>query len=91
MFLENQIIEYLDDDQLKVGFVRKQEHDRLQVVDPRGRQTSIPGDRVVVIHQKTGENQFPAMARELSERVRVRQEEMDVELLWESVGGKQRA
>jgi len=90
MFLENQIIEYLDDDQLKVGFVRKQEHDRLQVVDPRGRQTSIPGDRVVVIHQKTGENQFPAMARELSERVRVRQEEMDVELLWESVGGKQR-
>ena len=56
MFLEGQIIEFLDDDQLKVGYVRKQERDRLQVVDPRGRHLSIAGDRVVVIHQKTSED-----------------------------------
>jgi len=90
MFLEGQIIEFLDNDQLKVGYVRKQEHDRLQVVDPRGRHISIGGDRVVVVHQKTSEDGFPGFARELSEKVHHRQTEMDVELLWESLGGDQR-
>jgi len=90
MFLEGQIIEFLDDDQLKVGYVRKQERDRLQVVDPRGRHLSIAGDRVVVIHQKTSEDGFPGFARELSEKIQNRQVEMDVELLWDSLGGDQR-
>jgi exoribonuclease-2 len=90
MFLEGQIIEFLDDDQLKVGYVRKQERDRLQVVDPRGRHISIPGDRVVVVHQKTSEDGFPGFARELSEKIQSRQVEMDVELLWDSLGGDQR-
>jgi exoribonuclease-2 len=90
MFLEGQIIEFLDDDQLKVGYVRKQERDRLQVVDPRGRHISIAGDRVVVVHQKTSEDGFPGFARELSEKIQIRQVEMDVELLWDSLGGNQR-
>ena len=90
MFLEGQIIEFLDDDQLKVGYVRKQERDRLQVVDPRGRHISIAGDRVVVVHQKTSEDGFPGFARELSEKIQNRQVEMDVELLWDSLGGDQR-
>ena len=90
MFLEGQIIEFLDDDQLKVGYVRKQEHDRLQVVDPRGRHISIAGDRVVVVHQKTSEDVFPGFARALSEKIQNRQGEMDVELLWDSLGGDQR-
>ena len=90
MFLEGQIIEFLDDDQLKVGYVRKQERDRLQVVDPRGRHISIAGDRVVVVHQKTSEEGFPGFARELSEKIQNRQVEMDVELLWDSLGGNQR-
>jgi hypothetical protein len=37
MFLEGQIIEFLDADQLRPGYVRKQERERLQVIDPRGR------------------------------------------------------
>lgn len=90
MFLEGQIIEFLDNDELKVGYVRKQEHDRLQVIDPRGRHISIGGDRVVVVHQKTSEDGFPGMAREISERIQSRQIEMDVELLWESLGGDTR-
>jgi len=90
MFLEGQIIEFLDDDQLKVGYVRKQERDRLQVVDPRGRHISIAGDRVVVVHQKTSEDGFPGFARELSEKIQNRLLEMDVELLWDSLGGDQR-
>jgi exoribonuclease II len=90
MFLEGQIIEFLDDDQLKVGYVRKQERDRLQVVDPRGRHISVAGDRVVVVHQKTSEDDFPGYSRELSEKIQSRQVEIDVELIWESLGGNQR-
>lgn len=90
MFLEGQIIEFLDNDQLKVGYVRKQEHDRLQVVDPRGRHISIAGDRVVVVHQKTSEEGFPGIARDLSEKIYNRQSDMDVQLLWESLGGDTR-
>src|SRR6188768_1016652 len=90
MFLEGQIIEFLDDDQLKVGYVRKQERDRLQVIDPRGRHISIAGDRVVVVHQKSSEDGFPGFARELSEKIQSRQVEIDVELLWDSLGGNQR-
>ena len=41
-------IEYLDSDNLRVGYVRKQEHDRLHLVDPRGRNVSVNGDRVVI-------------------------------------------
>jgi len=90
MFIEGQIIEFLDDDHLKVGYVRKQERDRLQVVDPRGRHISIAGDRVVVVHQKTSEDGFPGFARELADRIQIRQVDMDVELLWDSLGGSQR-
>ena len=73
MFLEGQIIEFLDSDQLRVGYVRKQERDRLHLVDPRGRNLSIAGDRVVVVHERSSEDEFPARSREISgRRVRVR-------------------
>jgi len=90
MFLEGHIIEFLDDDRLKVGFVRRQEHDRLQVVDPRGRHISVSADRVVVVHSRSSEDSFHGYARELSEKVQLRQTEMDVELLWESLNGNLR-
>src|SRR5262245_39624717 len=90
MFLEGQIIEFLDTDQLRVGYVRKQERDRLHVIDPRGRNLSVNSDRVVVIHQRSSENDFPALARELAERIAQLQLEVDVELLWQSVGNHER-
>jgi exoribonuclease II len=90
MFLEGQIIEFLDVDQLKPGYVRKQERDRLQVIDPRGRHLSMNGDRVVVVHAPSGESEFPGMVRGIMERVQSRQSEVDVELLWQSLGGVQR-
>jgi hypothetical protein len=83
MFLEGQIIEYLDKP-AEGQFVRKQEHDRLQVVDPQTVRR-INGDRVVVVHQKTSEDGFREL-RDLSEKIHNRQIEMDVELLWESLG-----
>ena len=86
MFLEGQIIEFLDADQLKPGYVRKQERDRLQVVDPRGRNLSMSGDRVAIVHGTSSEADFPAQARAILERVEGRRAEVDIELLWEAVG-----
>jgi exoribonuclease II len=90
MSLEGRIIEFLDADELRVAFVRKQERDRLHLVDPRGRNLTVNGDRVVVIHRPVSEGEFPAAARQISEKIAARQSEVDVELLWQSLGGKQR-
>ena len=90
MFLEGQIIEFLDADQLRPGYVRKQERDRLQVIDPRGRQISVNGDRVAIVHCPAKENDFPSVAKNILDRVRTRREEIDVELLWESLGRSSR-
>src|SRR5687768_16207971 len=90
MFLEGQIIEFLDADQLRPGYVRKQERDRLQVIDPRGRNLSMNGDRVVIVHGQASEHEFPTVARGILEKVQERKAEVDVQLLWESLGGTQR-
>src|SRR5437867_254084 len=90
MFLEGQIIEFLDLDQLRFGYVRKQDPDRLQVIDPRGRNLSVGRDRVVVVHERSSERGFPARAREISDKIVARQSEVDVELLWQSLSGSQR-
>src|SRR5262245_47939158 len=88
--LEGRIIEFLDSEQLRVAYVRKQDHDRLHVIDPRGRNLSVSGDRVVVVHGAVPEGEFPAIARQISDKVSARQSEVDVELLWQSLGGSLR-
>jgi exoribonuclease-2 len=90
MFLEGQIIEFLDADELKPGYVRKQERDRLHVIDPRGRNLSMNGDRVAIVHRQSTEADFPAMARGILERVQARRTEVDVHFLWECLGGSPR-
>src|SRR6185436_11094417 len=90
MSIEGRIIEFLDADTLRVGYVRKQERDRLHLIDPRGRNLSVSGDRVVIVHRPASEGDFPGIAREISEKVAARQSEVDVELLWQSLGGNHR-
>src|SRR5436190_21805054 len=90
MSLEGRIIEFLDAEQLRVAYVRKQERDRQHVVDPRGRNLSVSGDRVIIVHRPAAEGDFPAIARQISEKVAARQSEVDVELLWQSLGGSHR-
>jgi exoribonuclease-2 len=90
MSLEGRIIEFIDDDQLRVAYVRKQERDKIHLIDPRGRNVSVSGDRIVIVHRPSAEPDFPAAARQISEKVALRQSEVDVELLWQSLGGKQR-
>ena len=65
MFLEGHIVEFLDEEQLRLAYVRKQEHDRLHLVDPRGRNLSVSSDRVVIVHRAASEGEFPGMAREI--------------------------
>lgn len=88
--LQGRIIEFLDAEQLRVAYVRRQDHDRLHLIDPRGRNLSVSGDRVVIVHRTASEGEFPAIARQISETISVRQSEVDVELLWQSLGGAQR-
>lgn len=90
MFLEGQIIEFLDADQLRPGYVRKQERDRLQVIDPRGRHLSVSGDRVAIVHCPAPEHEFPRVAKTILDRVQARQSEVDIPLLWESLGNSGR-
>ena len=80
MSLEGRIIEFLDAEELRLAYVRKQEHDRLQVIDPRGRNLTVHGDRVVIVHRPSTEGEFPALARQISEKVSARQSEVDVEI-----------
>src|SRR5215475_4053186 len=85
MSLEGRIIEFLDADNPKLGYVRKQEHDKLHVIDTRGRNLSVNGDRVIAIHGGGSESEFPANAKAISEKVARRRSEVDVELLWQSL------
>jgi exoribonuclease-2 len=89
MSLEGRIIEFLDADNLRIGYVRKQEHEKLHLVDTRGRNLSVSGDRVVVVHRPANESDFPAMAKHISENVLRRRSEVDVELLWHSLEKKE--
>jgi exoribonuclease-2 len=90
MSLEGRIIEFLDAEQLRVGYVRRQDHDRLHLIDPRGRNINVSGDRVVVVHRPAPESEFPAVARQIADQILARQSEVDVELLWQTLGGSQR-
>jgi exoribonuclease-2 len=90
LWLEGRIIEFLDAEQLRVAYVRKQDHDRLHLIDPRGRNLSVSVDRVVVVHRPASEGEFPAIARQISDKISARQSEVDVELLWQTLGGTQR-
>jgi exoribonuclease-2 len=90
MFLEGHIIEFLDTDQLKPGYVRKQERTRLQVIDPRGRNLSMGEERVAVAHRSAAEADFPTLAREIAARVEQLRAALDAELIWQSVSGTSR-
>lgn len=90
MSLEGRIVEFLDAEQLRVGYVRKQERDRLHVIDTRGRNVSIHDDRVVIVYRSASEDEFPAVARQIAEKVAAHQSQIDVDLLWQSVNGTHR-
>jgi exoribonuclease-2 len=90
MFLQGHIVEFLDSDQVRLGYVRKQERDRLRIVDPKGRNLTISEEHVFVTHRQIPESDFPSAALQIGELVSQRRGELDVELLWQSLGGASR-
>lgn len=85
MELDGHIVEFVDSGALRVGYVRKREHRRVQIVDQRGRESSVHPSKVIVVHQSASEDQFPQAASGILAAVEERAGEIDLELLWDSV------
>jgi exoribonuclease-2 len=85
MELDGQIVEFVDSGALRLGYVRKREHRKVQIVDQRGRQTTVPTSRVIVVHGSSTEDKFRSIANDILKSVEQCAEEIDPELLWESV------
>lgn len=89
--LDGKAIEYLEGDQLKLALVEHEAKSKLQVTDERGRNESVPPSRVVVVHRERPlPGSFANFARELRARIEQAKDEIDVELLWQSVEQKER-
>ena len=88
MELESRIVEWVDPNGFRLAYVRKQERDRLRVVDPLGRDFSVLPARIVIVHQAVEESDFAGLARRILERVEALRSEVDVELLWQSLGSQ---
>lgn len=85
MELDGYIVEFVDSGALRIGYVRKREQRKLRIIDQRGRQSSVPASRVVVIHGVAHEADFRETANEINKRVEQSSAEIDAELLWQSV------
>ena len=90
MELDGQIVEFLESGALRLGYVRRREQKRIQVIDPRGRESSVPVSRVVVVHAAVPEEEFRGTAVSIRERIDALCADIDVELLWESVQSESR-
>ena len=85
MELDGHIVEFLESGALRLGYVRRREQRKIQVIDPRGRESSVPVSRVVVVHAAVSEAEFRGTAESIQERIETLCTDIDVELLWESV------
>jgi len=85
------VIEFLSSGALKFGHVTKDGRTRLSVTDQNGRHHSVSPNNVAVVHQEIDETRsFPEIAGQLNEQILRFQDEIDTELLWESVSSEQR-
>ena len=85
MELDGHIVEFLESGALRLGYVRKREQRKMQVIDQRSRQSSVPMSRVVIVHPAVPEDEFKRTAESIRRRIDAICSEIDVELLWESV------
>ena len=85
MELDGHIIEFLESGALRLGYVRRREQRKIHVIDQRGRESSVPVSRVVVVHAAVPEAEFKETAASIQERIDSLCRDVDVELLWESV------
>ncbi len=85
MELDGHIIEFLESGALRLGYVRRREQRKIHVIDQRGRESSVPVSRIVVVHAAVPEAEFKETAASIQERIDSLCRDVDVELLWESV------
>ncbi len=85
MELEGHIVEYLESGALRLGYVRRREQRKIHIIDQRGRESSVPVSRVVVVHAAVAEEDFGQRAESIQERIDQVSTDIDIELLWESV------
>ena len=87
--MELEIVEFLDDEQVKLGLVLKQAASRVQVTDQNGKQHSLNKKQLVLTHtRKVTAFEFTEFSRLYLDSVTGLAEEIDTELLWESLSEK---
>lgn len=79
-------IEYLDKNEVRIGFVAKQSGQKLQVVTEHGRQEKCAEKQVIhAIGELPHADRFPAFAAEFRAAVEAEVAAVDLELIWEFV------
>jgi len=89
---EGRIVEFLDEEQPRLGLVLKAGRERIRLLDERGREESVPATRIYLVHAlgPTEPHEFPHHVRVLRAQIEARRQEVDLELLWESVREQER-
>ncbi len=83
---EGKLVEFLDNGALKLGVVIRHAGDKLQVADERGKHDRVSLNHLVVVHaEKTTPSDLPNLVDRFKSRVDSLRDQIDAELLWESV------
>ncbi len=92
MPFEHHVIEYFQDNDLKLGWVAREQKSKLLVVDRTGRNDRVTPANVLLSHGPVagGRAAFAAFAQRVEDRVLALAAEIDTELLWESLSGRDR-
>ncbi len=86
--LVGRVVEFIDSGRLKIGQVVRQTKEKLQVGDLNGKQHRVAVRQLIVCHAATpSASEFPELATALEAHIEELKDEIDTELLWESVGG----
>ncbi|NCP34144.1 MAG: hypothetical protein GW867_29425, partial [Armatimonadetes bacterium] len=85
---DGSLIEYQDGDQLRLACVVERGKGRLQVIDEDGKRGKVSDHRVLWPHRVTvaDANAWDSAREELTAKIGQRQGEIDLPLLWETVG-----
>ncbi len=89
---EGRIVEFLDGEQPQLGLVLKAGRERIRLVDERGREESVSATRIYLVHRlRPAEREdFLRLVEVLRGQIETRRQEVDLELLWESVREQER-
>ncbi|RMG44088.1 MAG: RNB domain-containing ribonuclease [Acidobacteria bacterium] len=83
---QGRIIEYLGAGGVRFALVVRHAGEKLQIIDERGRHDRISAHQVITVHAaKPDPAEFPEVVQQLRARIQPIQEEVDTELLWETV------